>query len=332
MMQEIQFVDAIRSQSRLRMGVMGPAGAGKTMSLLLLAYGITGDWSKVFVIDTERGSAALYDHLCGKGPKFKVFTMEPPYSPERYRMAIKAAEEAGALGIIVDSLSHAWEGEGGALDKVDAAASRSGNSYTAWKDVTPEHRAMVDAILQSPCHIGVAMRAKQEYVLEKNEKGKMEPRRVGLAPVQRAGMEFEFTVFFDIDESHHALASKDRTGLFDQQRFKPSKETGQKLKNWLGSAAAKAPAPAAAPAAPAPAPAPAPAAPQQQAPAPAAAPDSLTNGFTMAKDFSGRIERLATKAEGAALWDEVTKAQAIIGDEAMNELLSNLRKKAPTLS
>lgn len=345
MSQTIQFVDAQRSESRLRLAIMGPAGGGKTFTLLDMMFGIVKDWSKVFVIDTERGSAALYDNKCAGGPKFKVFRMEPPYSPERYRQAIKAAEAAGAEAIIVDSLSHAWEGEGGALDKVDAASGRSGNSYTAWKDVTPEHRAMVDTILQSPCHIGVALRSKTEYVLEPNEKGKMVPRRVGLAPIQRAGMEYEFTVFMDIDDSHHALASKDRTGLFDQRRFKPGVETGVALKKWLDLS----------PTAPAPAPVKVALAQDQRAvedvasaaaakrtypvaavasavEAPDFSPGSLVAAVELHRKLSARILEAKTRKEGAALWDEVTKARSVLGDESVNEMLGQLKTKASTLS
>jgi hypothetical protein len=147
--------------------------------------------------------------------------------------AIKAFESAGVDCIIIDSLSHAWAGEGGALDIQGAASAKTGNSYTAWREVTPMHNALVNAMLQSKCHIIATMRAKTEYVLEENEKGKKVPRKVGLAPIQRDGMEYEFTVMLDLSIQHIASASKDRTGLLDGQYFKPSVETGQKLLEWL---------------------------------------------------------------------------------------------------
>lgn len=344
-MSAIQFVDAKREQSRLRLAMMGPAGAGKTYSLLLMMKGIVGDWAKVFLIDTERGSAALYEHLCGDGPRFKVFRMDAPYSPARYRDAIKAAEEAGAQGIIIDSLSHAWEGEGGALDRVDAASSKSGNSYTAWKDVTPDHRSMVDAILQSPCHVACAMRSKQEYVLEPNDKGKMVPRRVGLAPVQRSGMEFEFTIFLDIDDSHFATATKDRTGLLDGKRFKPTVEAGQAMKKWLeqGSAPVQKPPVQAttppqgqAPGAPAPSYHPdandGPEGAQGEEPEPWDEPGGLALGVKTMGALSDQIKNMKTRAEGAALWDAVTKAAPIIGPPATATLKNELKAKAATLT
>lgn len=222
---------AERKKAKLRLGISAPSGAGKTYSSLLIAYGITGDWEKVGLIDTENGSGDLYAHL----GDYLVLPIEAPYTPDKYVEAIKAFEKHGVEVVVVDSLSHAWSGEGGILDiqAAKAAASRSGNSYTAWRDVTPMHNALVNTILQSKCHIISTMRAKTEYVQEKNDQGKTEIKKVGLAPIQRDGMEYEFTVMLDLSHNHYASASKDRTGLFDGQAFKPGIETGNKLLEWL---------------------------------------------------------------------------------------------------
>lgn len=226
---------AERRKARLRLGISAPSGAGKTYSSLLIAYGITGDWSKVGLIDTENGSGDLYAHL----GEYMVLTLEAPFSPDRYIEAIKAFEDAGVDVIIIDSLSHAWAGEGGVLDIQAAitAASRSGNSWSAWREVTPKHNALVNAMLQSKCHIIATMRTKTEYVVEEDEKGKKAPKKVGLAPIQRDGMEYEFTVMLDLSPNHIASASKDRTGLFDGQYFKPDIETGKMLAKWLETGA-----------------------------------------------------------------------------------------------
>jgi len=225
----MQIRKAERRKAKLRLGISAPSGAGKTYSSLLIAYGLTGDWEKIGLIDTENGSGDLYAHL----GDYLVLTLEPPYTPLRYVEAIKAFEAAGVDCIIIDSLSHAWAGEGGALDIQGAASAKTGNSYTAWREVTPMHNALVNAMLQSKCHIIATMRAKTEYILEENEKGKKVPRKVGLAPIQRDGMEYEFTVMLDLSHQHIASATKDRTGLLDGQYFKPSIETGQKLLEWL---------------------------------------------------------------------------------------------------
>lgn len=218
---------AERKKSKLRLGLAGPSGSGKTYSALQLAFGIG---SKVGMIDTENGSGDLYAHL----GDYDIITLQAPYAVHKYLEAIEAFEEGGYDVIIIDSLSHAWSGEGGLLDKQGRIADRTGNSYTAWRTVTPDHNALVEAMLQSRCHIIATVRSKQEYVMDKDEKtGKTSIKKVGMAPVQREGMEYEFTVFLDIAMDHTASASKDRTRLFDGQIVKMDKKTGKKLFTWL---------------------------------------------------------------------------------------------------
>lgn len=217
---------AERRKAKLRLGISAPSGAGKTYSALLMAFGLGG---KVGLIDTEHGSGDLYANL----GDYDIIGIEAPYTVAKYRAAINEFEQAGYTTIIIDSLSHAWAGDGGLLDKQGKLADRGTNSFAAWRTITPEHNALVDAMLQSPCHIIATMRAKQEYVLEINDKGKQTPKKVGLAPVQREGMEYEFTVMLDVDMNHIASASKDRTSLFDGQFFKITAQTGDTLMQWL---------------------------------------------------------------------------------------------------
>lgn len=168
--------------------------------------------------------------------------LEAPFSAARYLEAIDAAEDAGVEFLIIDSLSHAWSGEGGLLDMQASIARRSGNSYTAWRDVTPLHNRLVDRILQCPMHVAATLRTKTEYVIEDNGNGKKSPRKVGMAPVFREGLEYEFSVFFELAQDHSASATKDRTGLFDGQYFIVTPETGAKIAGWLGGVAdSKAP-------------------------------------------------------------------------------------------
>jgi hypothetical protein len=217
---------AERKRAKLRMGISAPSGAGKTYSALLLAFGLGG---KVGLIDTEHGSGDLYAHL----GEYDIISIEAPYSVSKYLSAIKEFEAAGYTTVIIDSLSHAWAGDGGLLDKQGKMADRGVNSFAAWRTITPDHNALVEAMLQSPMHIIATMRAKQEYILETNDKGKQQPKKVGMAPVQREGMEYEFTVMLDIDMQHIASASKDRTSLFDGQFFKVTSQTGETLLQWL---------------------------------------------------------------------------------------------------
>lgn len=227
------FRKAERKQVKLKIGLSAPSGAGKTYSALLIAYGICGDWDKIAVIDTENGSAELYSNLGG----YSVETLSPPFTPRKYIEAIKEAEVAGFSVLIIDSLSHAWTGEGGLLDMQDKAtkASKSGNSYTAWREITPEHNRLVDAILQSPLDVIVTTRAKAEYVVT-DDNGKKNIKKIGLAPVFRDGLEYELTTFFDLTQEHIATASKDRTGMFTQS-FIPMIATGKAFNEWRNSGA-----------------------------------------------------------------------------------------------
>jgi hypothetical protein len=216
---------AERKQAKIKLGLQGPSGSGKTYSALLLAFGLCNDWSKIAVIDTENHSADLYAHL----GKYNVLNLSKPFTPERYSEAIEACEKAGMQVIIIDSISQEWEGSGGIIE---THANMVGNSFTNWNAVTPRHNNFVQKILQSTCHIISTIRCKQDYVLsEKN--GKYVPEKVGLKGVTRDGMDYEFTLVFDLDIKHQAKASKDRTGLFmDGLPFVIKPVTGKRVLDW----------------------------------------------------------------------------------------------------
>jgi hypothetical protein len=221
----MQLQKAERKQAKIKLAIQGCSGGGKTYSALLLAYGLCSNWSKVAIIDTENYSASLYAHLGG----FSVLNIAAPFSPEKYNEAIKLCEQSGIEVIIIDSISHEWEGSGGIID---THSSMSGNSFTNWGKLTPRHNAFVQAILQSSSHIIGTIRSKQEYVLnEKN--GKQVPEKVGLKGVTREGMDYEMTIVFDLDIKHHAVASKDRTGIFmDKPEFRITTATGREILKW----------------------------------------------------------------------------------------------------
>lgn len=221
------FRKAERKKAKMRIGLVGPAGSGKTYGALLIAFGLG---EKIAMIDTENGSGDLYSSL----GEYDVCTISAPYTVEKYLAAMKEAEDVGYDVLIIDSLSHAWAGEGGLLDQQGKIAdSGRKNGYAAWRDVTPLHNRLVEAILTSPCHIIATMRSKTEYVLQENERGKMEPKKVGMAPVQREGMDYEFGLVFDLAHNHSAKASKDRTSLFDGQIMTLSMSIGEKLREWM---------------------------------------------------------------------------------------------------
>lgn len=220
----MQIRKAERKKAKLRLGISGASGSGKTWSALAIATGMGG---KIGIIDTEAGRGELY----ANDFNYDIIRLDAPYSPERYIEAIRIFERAGYDILIIDSLSHAWVGEGGILSIVDRSGS---NSFTqGWKIATPKQNALIDAIVTSKLHIITTLRVKTEYVVEKNDRGKSEPRKVGLSPVQRDGLEYEFTVFMDINQDHVAHITKDNTKLFDQQYLQPSKDMGAKLMHWL---------------------------------------------------------------------------------------------------
>lgn len=226
----MQLKKAQRKKVYLRLNLSAPSGAGKTMSALLMAYGMTGDWNKVAVIDTENGSASLYSHL----GEFNVVDLQPPFSPERFIEAITSCEEAGMEVVIIDSSSHEWSGAGGCLEineKV-AAARYKGNTWSAWNETTPRHDKFVNKVLQTRAHVITCTRSKTETVLDGNK-----VKKVGMKDIQRDGWEYELTVSLSIDrDTHMAIASKDRTQLFyNADPFIISAETGRKVKQWCES-------------------------------------------------------------------------------------------------
>lgn len=224
------FQKAERKKARLRLGICGTSGSGKTYSALLIASGLG---KKIAVVDTENHSAELYAGKDGM-PEYDVCILAPPYETEKYVKAIEEAEKAGYDVIILDSISHAWAGEGGLLDQQGKIAdSGRGNSYTAWRNVTPKHTKFIEKMLSCNLHLIATMRSKTEYALQTNDKGKAEPKKVGMAPIQREGMDYEFTSVLDMDVSHNAMSTKDRTGIFDGKIFRPTADTGKALKSWL---------------------------------------------------------------------------------------------------
>lgn len=221
----MQLRKATRSKARIRLGLSAVSGAGKSYSAILIGKGLAGgDLSKVAVIDTENGSADLYAHL----GEYGVLPLQPPYTPERYVEAIKTCEKAGVEVIIIDSITHEWDGKGGCLEIVETLGGR----YQDWAKVTPRHQKFLDAILHSPAHIITTVRRKQDYDMIK-EGNKIMVQKAGLREVTREGFEYELTINLELDQRHFATASKDRTGLFmGYPSFIPSEETGAKIAKW----------------------------------------------------------------------------------------------------
>lgn len=236
-----RFTRAVRSQRKVHAAIDGPSGSGKTFTAIDLAFSLVdaGMATRVAVIDTEHNSASLYANEAPHGRPWVFDTLNlVTFKPDNFTDAINAAVAEKYDAIVIDSLSHAWIGEGGALDIVD---NKGGNKFTAWKDVTPMHRRMIDTIIRCPAHIIATMRSKTEYVLEDDDKGKKVPRKIGVAPVQRDGMEYEFDVYASMDWSHQIKVSKSRCPrMQDATTIKPGPGFWAPLFDWLNSADASA--------------------------------------------------------------------------------------------
>lgn len=231
----MQLQKASRKKAKIKLGLSAVSGGGKTYSALLIAYGLCGDWSKIAVIDTEHMSAELYSDL----GEYNTIPLEAPFSPERYIEALNVCFKAGMEVIIIDSITHEWDGKGGILNIADGM---TGNSFTNWAKLTPRHQAFIDAILESPCHILTTVRRKQDYEMSKDSNGKVTVTKLGLKEITREGFEYELTVNLELDQKHNATATKDRTGLFaGKPHFTPTIETGKLIKSWCESGAEPAP-------------------------------------------------------------------------------------------
>jgi len=217
---------AERTQLKLRLALMGPSGSGKTYSALALGSGLG---KKILLVDTENHSSSTYADEFG----FDVINIDPPYTVDKYLMAMRMGVAQKYDVIVLDSISHEWAGEGGLLEQKNAMDAKGGNQWTNWAKPTKEHEKFKSAILTVDAHLIATVRSKEEYVLEANSQGKMVPVKKGMGPVQREGIAFEFGVVFELDMKHVATVTKTRLKFLDGKEFVPSEEIGKSLKEWL---------------------------------------------------------------------------------------------------
>lgn len=238
-----QLKKASREQVKIRVSLASPTGFGKTTSALMIAFGITNDWSKIAVIDSENKSASFYaNHTFPNGfavGEFQTIQLEPPYTPEKYSAAIKECEDAAIEVVIIDSVTHVWQGQGGLLEYNTSLGT---NSFQNWAKTTPRYQKWLDSILNSKCHVICTARKKQEYALTE-EGGKKRVEKKGLGDQIREGFDYEMTIAFDlITDNHLAQTTKDRSSLFmGKPEFIITPEVGKAIKKWCESGAAPAP-------------------------------------------------------------------------------------------
>lgn len=241
-MRKLEIKQAVRKGNKARILLSGPSGSGKTYQALMIARQLVGPAGKIIGIDTEHGSMSLYSDK----NKFEVIEWQPPFDPRELAAALRELD--GKYDAIVpDSLSHFWMGEGGTLAVVDAAAERSkGNKFAGWKEGTPAQNDLVEAIVRCDAHLIATARAKTEYVQEKDEKsGRTSIKKLGLAPIQREGIEFEFDIQGEVNAEHDLVITKSRCDLVADKVFKKDKVTqfAKVVGDWLAGAEPIAPQP-----------------------------------------------------------------------------------------
>jgi hypothetical protein len=246
-MTTIQARRAKREKLIAAIQIAGPSGAGKTLSALLMAQGFMKAkypdmdeydlWGKIALVDTEHERSLVYegkqdDKTYGvRIGEFVFVPLEKPYTVQRYNQAVKAAKDAGAEIVIIDSISHAWEAEGGLLD----LQQQKGGNFQAWREINPVYGDFVDLAIgvKHRIHTIATARSKQEYAMEQSETGKLSVKKLGLKQVQRDSLEYEFQVVFNVEMDHRATTSKDNSGLFETNPGPITPEHGRKLFDWL---------------------------------------------------------------------------------------------------
>jgi len=235
----MRIVKAVREKTHMKLALTGPSGAGKIWAAIGLAKGLSDD-GRVVVIDSENNSSSFYSGTTDEPGQwdFDVIPLKAPFTPQSYMAAVEAAVEAGYSIAVIDSLTHEWAASGGILDEKAAKDMQGGNSYTNWNGIKQIHNAFIESLLQAPIHIVATLRSKTDYVLEtttnKHREEVQAPRKVGMAPISSYGIDYEFSIVFDIDRATHmAVASKDRTAMFGNKAMFLTPQIGKQLKAWM---------------------------------------------------------------------------------------------------
>jgi hypothetical protein len=207
-----------RTKPHIKLAIYGCSGSGKTFGALLLAFGLTGDWSKIVVVDTEVNSASLYNSL---GP-FNMVQIGPPFSPHRYEEALMLCANAEKEVIIIDSLSHEWNGDGGMKDILH---------FKEYEEGLRNHKYLLSQITKAPCHIICTIRSKKKIIARENGKAFL-PLLIEI-PVQQEGIEYAFMSVLKLNQHHKFLCEKDVTGVFSKSQDCPIEiDHGAFLKQW----------------------------------------------------------------------------------------------------
>lgn len=192
---------AVREKTYTLTSIAGPSGSGKTYSALLYARGLVGPEGKIGFIDTENKRSRFYADVAGG---FDVIDLDPPFTSGRYIEAIKAFEKAGYPAIVVDSISHEWEGSGGVLEQAEAIEERTKRAgLHCWQKPKAGHKKLMNELLQTRAHLIFCCRVKEKVVQAKGRDGKTEIINEGFVVVQEKSFIYEMTVSMMLEEGTH---------------------------------------------------------------------------------------------------------------------------------
>lgn len=233
---------ARREKMKAAIAFIGGSGSGKTLGMLIMAYGMMKEahsdlseeliFQKIGVVDTEHKRSQIYAGTTIADIKIHPFyhiDLQQPYTQERYDEAIRTLKKAGCEVVVVDSLSHAWEGTGGFLD----LQQEHGGNFQAWAKVKPHMQAFVRSLTENDVHVLASMRTKQDYQVETSDTGKINIKKIGLKPIQKDDLEYEFMIVWQLDQDHIARTTKDNSAMFEGSPSKITTEHGSKLYRWL---------------------------------------------------------------------------------------------------
>lgn len=234
---------AQREKIAVKIALMGASGCGKSMSSLRLATGMVEQMKKIDALGGTNGRILVANTEGSRGRyyanefDYDIVDLEPPYNPEMFVDLINYAVDEKYSVLVIDSSSEEWTGKGGCLE----LQQQAGGTYQAWSKVTPRHNKFVEAITSSPIHIIATMRGRDQYEVEKDDRGRVSVRKLGVGSQQRDGMEYYFTCTFSIDQVNHmARCEKDNTHIFENEGSVILDESyGKRIIDWANSGEAE---------------------------------------------------------------------------------------------
>ncbi len=227
----MQFTKAQRKNIPALIAIAGTTGSGKTFSALLVAAGLVGN-GKVAMIDTEMGRGAMYADDAGiikaLPQGYDILELTPPFSPARYLEAINAAVAGGYQAIVIDSVTHEYDGEGGISDM---AENNKMGGVPNWALAKKEHKKFINKLLTMPVHIICCLRAREKTKPEKGENGKITFVEKGVLPIQEKNFMFEMTFSCLLDPAtHFPKFQKNPIRLPDNKLI--GRDMGEAIKAW----------------------------------------------------------------------------------------------------